>query len=65
VRDILKDAITRGYDAGLSLEPHMVVVFHDAQSKAGNDEAMRKNFVEYGRRLEKMLVEIKAELKKS
>ncbi len=63
VRDILKDAITRGYDAGVSLEPHMVVVFHDAQSKTSNEEAMRKNFVEYGRRLEKMLGEIKAELR--
>jgi sugar phosphate isomerase/epimerase len=65
VRDILKDAIARGYDAGLSLEPHMVVVFHDAQSKSSNEDAMRKNFVEYGRRLEKMLAEIKDELKKS
>lgn len=64
VRDILKDAITRGYDAGVSLEPHMVVVFHDAQSKVSNEAAMKANFVEYGRRLEKMLVEIRAELKK-
>src|SRR5260370_12905560 len=29
VRDILKDALSRGYDAGISIEPHMVVVFHD------------------------------------
>ncbi|HEY9172594.1 MAG TPA: TIM barrel protein [Verrucomicrobiae bacterium] len=57
VRDILKDAITRGYDAGVSLEPHMVVVFHDAQSKVSNEAAMKANFVEYGRRLEKMLGE--------
>ncbi len=63
VRDILKDAIARGYDAGLSLEPHMVVVFHEVQSKASNEAAMKANFVEYGRRLEKMLGEIRAELK--
>ncbi len=62
VRDILKDAFARGYDAGISIEPHMVVVFHDAQSKASNDDAMQKNYVEYGRRLEKMIGEIKAEL---
>jgi sugar phosphate isomerase/epimerase len=61
VRDILKDAMSRGYDAGLSLEPHMVVVFHDAQSKASNGEAMRKNFVEYGRRLETMIGGVQAE----
>src|SRR2546426_1611204 len=41
VRDILKAAFARGYDAGISIEPHMVVVFHDAASNAGNDEAMR------------------------
>jgi sugar phosphate isomerase/epimerase len=58
VSDILKDALTRGYDAAISIEPHMVVVFHDAQSKAGNEEAMRKNYVEYGRRVEKMVQEI-------
>jgi sugar phosphate isomerase/epimerase len=62
VRDILKDAFTRGYDAGISIEPHMVVVFHDAGSKAG-DEPMRQNFVEYGQRLEKLIREIKAELR--
>jgi sugar phosphate isomerase/epimerase len=62
VRDILKDAFARGYDGGISLEPHMVVVFHDAQSKSSNDEAMRKNYVEYGQRLEAMIGEHKKEL---
>ena len=61
VRDILKDAFARGYDAGISIEPHMVVVFHDAQSKA-NDEAMRANYVEYGRRLERLIGDIRKEL---
>jgi hypothetical protein len=36
----------------------MVVVFHDAASKA-NDGAMCKNFVEFGRRLEKLIAEVK------
>jgi sugar phosphate isomerase/epimerase len=57
VRKILKDAFARGYDAGISIEPHMVVVFHDAASKA-NDDAMRVNYVEYGRRLEKLISEL-------
>ncbi|MGE4179533.1 MAG: sugar phosphate isomerase/epimerase family protein [Limisphaerales bacterium] len=52
VVDILNDARARGYSGGVSIEPHMVVVFHDAASKASNEEAARKNFVEYGRRLE-------------
>lgn len=59
VREILKDAFARGYDAGISIEPHMVVVFHDANS-AANDDAMRANFVEYGRRLERLIAAIKA-----
>jgi len=63
VRDILKDAFSRGYDAGISIEPHMVVVFHDANSKSTNEEPMRKNYVEYGRRLEKMIAEIKPSAK--
>ena len=61
VRDILKDAFARGYDAGISIEPHMVVVFHDAGSKS-NDDAMRENFVQYGQRLEKLIQEIQTEL---
>lgn len=59
VRDILKDAFARGYDAGISIEPHMVVVFHDANAQASNDDAMRKNFVEYGQRLEQIIREVK------
>jgi len=61
VRDVLKDAFQRGYDAGISIEPHMVVVFHDAQSKAGSEAAMRENYVEYGQRLEQLINEVKAE----
>jgi sugar phosphate isomerase/epimerase len=63
VSDILKDAFARGYDAGISIEPHMVVVFHDAQSKAAGEQAMQKNFVEYGQRLEKLIADIKKDLK--
>src|SRR6267154_696401 len=58
VRDILKDALARGYDGGISIEPHMVVVFHDAGSTS-NDDAMRANYIEYGRRLESLVTEIK------
>src|SRR5207237_5521309 len=62
VRDILKDALARGYDAGISIEPHMVVVFHDATSSSNNEEVMRQNYVEYGKRLEKMIGELKKEI---
>jgi sugar phosphate isomerase/epimerase len=62
VKAILKDAFEHGYDAGISIEPHMVVVFHDAQSKASSEDAMRQNYVEYGRRLEAIIREVKEQL---
>jgi sugar phosphate isomerase/epimerase len=58
VTDILKDAISRRYSGALSIEPHMVVVFHDAQSKGVSDQAMRKNFVDYGQRLQNLVQSI-------
>lgn len=54
VERILRDAFARGYDAGISIEPHMVAVFHDAGS-AAQDDALRANYVEYGRRLEALV----------
>jgi sugar phosphate isomerase/epimerase len=58
VRDILEDALARGYDAGISLEPHLAAVFHDASVQA-SAEAQFNSYVEYGRRLEKLIQEIK------
>lgn len=55
VKDIIRDALARGYQAALSIEPHMVVVFHEAQAQSTSETAMRKNFVEYGHRLEGIL----------
>lgn len=59
VREVLADARARGYAGGVSIEPHMVVVFHDASSQA-SDEATRANFVEYGQRLTRLISEIQA-----
>ena len=63
MRKILKNAFSRGYDAGISIEPHMAVVFHDKTVKS-SPEAQYNNYVEYGRRMGKMVDEVKAELKK-
>lgn len=59
VRDILQDALARGYAGGISIEPHLAVVFHDAsvQSSAANQYA---SYVEYGRRLAKLIEELEA-----
>ena len=54
VRAILADAVSRGFDGGVSIEPHMVAVFHDANSQA-HDEVLAANFVEYGQRLGRIL----------
>ena len=64
VRDILRDAFARGYDGGISIEPHMVVVFHDAGSKKSSDDSMAANYVEYGRRLERLIKEVNREAAK-
>lgn len=61
VRETLTDLLKTGYDGGFSIEPHMAVVFHDS-AVTSSDEIRYRNYVEYGRRLEKMLAEIKAEL---
>jgi sugar phosphate isomerase/epimerase len=58
VRDVLRDALARGYDAALSIEPHMVTVFHDPQAKTANDAALMENYLQYGRRLEQMVAEL-------
>jgi sugar phosphate isomerase/epimerase len=58
VRRIVKDLIKRGYDGGFSIEPHMQVVFHDSSVKAKED-AMFKTYVEYGRRMMKIVEEAK------
>jgi len=60
VRDILKDAISRGYDGGISIEPHVAVVFHDTQAPA-DDRLVYESFIRYGRSLEKMVREINVE----
>jgi len=59
VREILADARARGYAGGLSIEPHLVNVFHAANASNATETAARENFVEYGRRLERLLTEIK------
>ncbi|HZM06411.1 MAG TPA: TIM barrel protein [Candidatus Saccharimonadales bacterium] len=61
VRDILQDALSRGYDAGISIEPHVAVVFHDASVQAA-DDVVFDSYIRYGRLLEGMLREIQDRL---
>jgi sugar phosphate isomerase/epimerase len=59
VRQVLEDAFARGYDGGISIEPHLAVVFHDATVKS-SAEAMYESYIEYGRRLMRLIDEIRA-----
>jgi sugar phosphate isomerase/epimerase len=61
VHDILKDLITSGYNGGISIEPHIAVVFHDSTVKS-SDEEMFNSFVEYGRKLMLLADEINVEI---
>jgi sugar phosphate isomerase/epimerase len=54
VRKILADLQARGYDGGISAEPHLAVVAHDA-SKKPDAQIRFDNYVEFGRRLENIL----------
>jgi len=54
VKDILRDLIDSGYQGGVSIEPHVAVVFHDA-SVTSSAEAQYRSFVDYGRQLEAMI----------
>ena len=57
VRRILSDALESGYDAGISIEPHLAVVFHDDSVKASNEE-IYQSFIGYGKALMELLDDI-------
>jgi sugar phosphate isomerase/epimerase len=61
VKEILTDLIASRYSGGISIEPHIAVVFHDSTVKA-SDEDMFNTFVEYGRRLMLLTDQIEVEL---
>lgn len=58
---ILADALMHGYEGGISIEPHLAVVFHDS-SVTSSAEHQYKTYVEYGRRLEKLIADVKARI---
>jgi len=59
VRRILADLLRRGYAGGISIEPHLAVVYHDPTQQC-EDTVRYANYVEYGRRLMRLLAEIDA-----
>jgi sugar phosphate isomerase/epimerase len=61
VRRIVKDLLASGYEGGLSIEPHLAVVQHD-ESVISPEEQRYNSYVEYGRRMERMVAEIKQQI---
>jgi len=48
VRRILEDLFRRGYDGGISIEPHIAAVIHEG--KESDPKRMYDSYIEYGRR---------------
>jgi len=53
---ILNRLHERGYDGGISIEPHLAVVFHD-ETVQNEEQVMYDNFIEYGRRVQQLVRE--------
>jgi sugar phosphate isomerase/epimerase len=64
VKRVVKDLLAAGYQGGISIEPHLAVVFHDASVKSSAADQFN-TYLEYGRRLVRMLDDIQNELKLS
>ena len=50
VKEIMGDLQAKGYDGGISIEPHLAAVIHTGQ-QAANAERLYESYTEYGRRL--------------
>jgi len=56
VRDIASDLLASGYDGGFSIEPHIAAAVH--AGKEAEDDAAYRIYVEYGRRMQKLMDEV-------
>jgi sugar phosphate isomerase/epimerase len=62
VATIVEDLLASGYGGDFSIEPHMAVVFHDA-NVSSSERARFENYLEYGRRFERLLDEVRRRIK--
>ncbi len=60
VRDILGDLLGKGYDGGISIEPHLAAVIHTGERTSDADR-LYETYTEYGRRLMKIVEEVAPE----
>ena len=57
VRESLADLKAGGYDGCVSIEPHMGAVIHTGE-RSTSDEKLKATYIEYGRRLMRMVKEL-------
>jgi sugar phosphate isomerase/epimerase len=62
VPEVLQALVASGYDGGISIEPHMAAVFHDPDAAQASAEESYAIYVEYGRRIEKLLADAGAKV---
>jgi len=58
LREILGDAIGRGYDGYIAIEPHVATVFHAPDPTLVDWQQCYDSYVEYGKQFEKLVKEI-------
>ena len=58
VKEILQDLMQSGYEGGISIEPHLAAVFHDADSQNHTDEDPKDIYIRYGQKLMEILSSI-------
>ena len=59
VKKILADLLASGYDGGISIEPHIDVVYHRQGDKKPEDALRYENYVKYGRMTEEIIKSLK------
>lgn len=59
LQEILRRVINEdGYDGVISIEPHVAAIVHEGSESSKGDAMMYKSYLEYGRKLEKILASI-------
>lgn len=58
VREIVGDLLAKGYDGGLSIEPHLAAIIHTGE-RTTSEEKLYSTYTEYGRRLMQIVEEVR------
>ena len=60
VKKIILDLVMNGYEGGLSIEPHMEIVFHNDNNDS-KETKKAETYIEYGRRLMQLVEKAKSD----